>query len=115
MKKSIAFLAILFLLLIISAGFIARSYILRRRYQRRLEDAMGPGQLLATPRAQGSKIKRLGTLPKITNAWLAEGGDRWNQMMVSFIFLLIVILIPLKLMVLFASLANFCSAGLRQT
>jgi hypothetical protein len=86
-KKSIAFLAILFLLLIVAAGFVARSYILRNRAQRRLEDAMGPGQLLA-PRAQGSKIKRLGTMPKIFNTWLAESGDKWNQMMVS-IFLLV--------------------------
>lgn len=41
---------------------------------------MGPGVLLA-PRAQGSKLKRLGTIPKIINTWLAEGGDKWNQMM----------------------------------
>ena len=71
------------MLLIISAGIVVRSYILRRRYQRRLEDALGTGQLLA-PRAQGSKIKRLGSTPKIINAWVAEGGDKWNQMMVSF-------------------------------
>ena len=83
--KSFAFLAILSVLLIISTGTVfVRSYILRRRYQRRLEDhdALGPGQLL-TSRAQGSKIKRLGSMPKIINAWLAEGGDKWNQMMVS--------------------------------
>jgi hypothetical protein len=86
--NSIAFLAILFLLLIIAAGIVTRSYVLRRRAQRRLEDALGPGQLLA-PRAQGSKIKRLGTAPKIINTWVAEGGDKWNQIMVSFIFLLI--------------------------
>jgi len=37
--------------------------------------------LLLAPRAQGSKRKRLGAKPKITNAWLAEGGVKWNQMM----------------------------------
>lgn len=97
LKKSIAFLAILFLLLIISAGIVARSYILRRRYQRRLEDAMGPGLLLA-PRAQGSKIKSFSTMPRIFNTWLAEGGDKWNDMMVSFMLLLVsLILTQLKL------------------
>jgi len=76
----IAFLAILFILLFISACIVLRSYIVRRRYQQRLQDALGPGVLL-TPRAQGSKIKRLGILPKITHTWLAQGGDKWNQMM----------------------------------
>ena len=103
-KKSIAFLAILFLLLIISAGIVARSYILRRRYQRRLEDAMGPGLLLA-PRAQGSKIKSFSTMPKMFNTWLAEGGDKWNDMMVSFMHLLVslILMIQFKLIDPFSS------------
>ena len=49
---------------------------------------MGPGLLLA-PRAQGSKIKRFSKMPKVINTWLAEGGDKWNEMMVSYIFLLV--------------------------
>ena len=57
---------------------------------------MAHGQLLA-PRAQGSKIKRFGAMPKVFNTWLAEGGDKWNQMMVSFIFLLVTTLIQLIL------------------
>ena len=62
---------------------VLRSYIIRRRQQRRQD--MNPGLLLA-PRAQGSKLKRFGAIPKMLNTWLAEGGDKWNQMMVSFIF-----------------------------
>ncbi|KAF8817031.1 hypothetical protein BYT27DRAFT_7247596 [Phlegmacium glaucopus] len=76
----VTFLATLFLLLFVSCGIVLRSYILRRRYQRRLEEALGSGLLLA-PRAQGSKKKRLGTKPKIINTWLTEGGEKWNQMM----------------------------------
>ena len=64
-----------------SCGIVLRSYILRRRYQRRLEEALGTGLLLA-PRAQGSKRKRFGTKPKMINTWLTEGGEKWNQMMV---------------------------------
>ena len=63
---------------------------MRRRQRQRLEDAFGPHHLLA-PRAQGSKIKRLGAMPKMFDTWLAEGGDKWNQMMVSFIFVMILI------------------------
>jgi hypothetical protein len=98
-EKSIAFLAILLLLLIISAMVISRSYILRRRYRLRIEDVLGPGLLIA-PSAQGSKINRLGTMPKIINTWLSEGGDKWNQVMVSSIFLLeSLILMQLKLFI----------------
>ncbi|CAA7261492.1 unnamed protein product [Cyclocybe aegerita] len=76
----VTFLATLFLLLFVSCAIVLRSYILRRRYQRRLEEAMAAGMLLA-PRAQGSKRKRFGTKPKLIDTWLADGGEKWDQMM----------------------------------
>lgn len=116
---SITFLATLFVLLVVSCGIVLRSYILRRRYQQRLEEALGSGLLLA-PRAQGSKRKRLGTKPKIISTWLAEGGEKWNQMTVSLsqlssIFLFISsLLISLKLMIFITTLASLCPACLCQ-
>ncbi|KAF8158398.1 hypothetical protein B0H34DRAFT_454599 [Crassisporium funariophilum] len=41
---------------------------------------MAAGMLLA-PRAQGSKRKRFGAKPKILDTWLADGGEKWAQMM----------------------------------
>ena len=54
---------------------------MRRRYQRRLDDAMAGGLLLA-PRAPGSKRKRFGTKPKLFDAWLADGGVTWDHIKV---------------------------------
>ncbi|KDR82759.1 hypothetical protein GALMADRAFT_220749 [Galerina marginata CBS 339.88] len=74
----VTFLATLFLLLFVSCAIVLRSYILRRRYQRRLDEAMAAGMLLA-PRTQGSKRKRFGAKPKLFDAWLAGGGDTWDH------------------------------------
>ncbi|KAF9533282.1 hypothetical protein CPB83DRAFT_890380 [Crepidotus variabilis] len=75
----VTFLATLFLLLFVSCAIVLRSYIFRRRYQRRLEEAMAAGMLLA-PRAQGSKRKRFGSKPKMFDAWLTDGGEIWDEM-----------------------------------
>lgn len=78
---SVTFLATLFLLLFVSCAIVLRSYILRRRFQRSLDDAMAAGMVL-TPRAQGSKRKRFGAKPKMTDTWLTQGGEKWDSIMV---------------------------------
>ncbi|KAK0188016.1 hypothetical protein F5146DRAFT_1061620 [Armillaria mellea] len=76
------FLATLFLLLIISSSIILRSFMMRRRFQRRLEEAMAQGVVLA-PDHQGSRRKRLGKKPKLHEAWIAptRDADTWEDMM----------------------------------
>ncbi|KAF8908892.1 hypothetical protein CPB84DRAFT_1843256 [Gymnopilus junonius] len=74
----VTFLATLFLLLFVSCAIVLRSYILRRRYQRRLDEAMATGLHLA-PRAPGSKRKRFGAKPKLYDTWLADGGGTWDH------------------------------------
>ncbi|KAF9543305.1 hypothetical protein CPC08DRAFT_430371 [Agrocybe pediades] len=80
----VTFLATLFLLLFVSCAIVLRSYILRRRYQRRLDEAMASGMFLA-PRTAGSKRKRLGPKPKLYDTWLAPtasgGGVSWSDIM----------------------------------
>ncbi|KAK0487487.1 hypothetical protein IW261DRAFT_618726 [Armillaria novae-zelandiae] len=76
------FLATLFLLLIISSSIILRSFMMRRRFQRHLEEAMAQGVVLA-PHTQGSRRKRLGKKPKLHEAWIApsQDADTWEDMM----------------------------------
>ncbi|KAK0201728.1 hypothetical protein DFS33DRAFT_1386021 [Desarmillaria ectypa] len=76
------FLATLFLLLIISSSIILRSFMMRRRIQRHLEEAMAQGVILA-PRNQGSRRKRLGRKPKMHEAWIVPGhdADTWEDIM----------------------------------
>ncbi|SJL07544.1 uncharacterized protein ARMOST_10894 [Armillaria ostoyae] len=76
------FLATLFVLLIISSSIILRSFMMRRRFQRRLEEAMAQGVVLA-PHNQGSRRKRLGRKPKMHEAWIApsQDADTWEDMM----------------------------------
>ncbi|KIM43148.1 hypothetical protein M413DRAFT_443960 [Hebeloma cylindrosporum] len=42
---------------------------------------MAAGMVL-TPRVQGSKRKRFGAKPKITDTWLVPGGEKWDSIMV---------------------------------
>ncbi|KAF9267478.1 hypothetical protein L218DRAFT_995721 [Marasmius fiardii PR-910] len=75
------FVATLFVLLLISSTIIFRSYILRRRYQRNLQEALASGVIL-TPREQGSRRKRFRTRPKFYDAWLDPAGDdTWEDIM----------------------------------
>lgn len=82
---SVTFLATLFLLLFVSCAIVLRSYILRRRFQRHLDEAMAAGILLA-PRSQGSRRRRFGSKPKLFDAWFSEGGDSWEEINVSIYF-----------------------------
>ncbi|KAG7443060.1 uncharacterized protein BT62DRAFT_1009662 [Guyanagaster necrorhizus] len=76
------FLATLFLLLIISSSIILRTFVMRRRLQRHMEEAMAQGVILA-PHNQGSRKKRLGRKPKMYEAWIVpgHGADTWEDMM----------------------------------
>ncbi|KAL0069725.1 hypothetical protein AAF712_002994 [Marasmius tenuissimus] len=77
---SFTFVATLFVLLMISSTIIFRSYILRRRYQRRLQEALAAGVILA-PREQGSRRKRFRTRPKFYDVWFDTAGDTWEELM----------------------------------
>lgn len=54
---------------------------MRRRFQRRLDEAMAAGIVL-TPRALGSRKRRFGIKPRFYTSWLAQGGEKWDEMMV---------------------------------
>lgn len=70
-------------LLIISCSIVFRSFVLRRRYQRRLAEALAVGAVLA-PRVQGSRKKRFRTRPKFYDTWIsdAEKTSIWADLMV---------------------------------
>lgn len=76
----VTFLATLFLLLFVSCAIVLRSYVMRRRLRRRIEEAHALGIVL-TPRAQGSKRRRFGAKPKMFDVWISEGGCKWNDIM----------------------------------
>jgi len=82
LSTSVTFLATLFLLLFLSCAIILRSFILRRRYQRRLEEAMAAG-LVLTPRTPGSRQTRFGVKPKIFDSWFINGDEKWAEVQVS--------------------------------
>ncbi|KAJ4469016.1 hypothetical protein C8R41DRAFT_635383 [Lentinula lateritia] len=77
------FLSTLLVLLIISCSIVFRSFVLRRRYQRRLAEALAVGAVLA-PRVQGSRKKRFRTRPKFYDTWIsdAEKTSIWADLMV---------------------------------
>lgn len=79
--RRITFLATLFLLLFISCTIVLRSFIIRRRFQRQIDEALAAGIILA-PRAQGSRKRRYGHKPKFHTSWVAQGGEKWDEMMV---------------------------------
>ncbi|KAJ3868828.1 hypothetical protein EV359DRAFT_77346 [Lentinula novae-zelandiae] len=58
------------------------SFVLRRRYQRRLAEALAVGAVLA-PRVQGSRKKRFRTRPKFYDTWIsdAEKTSIWADLM----------------------------------
>ncbi|KAG5341620.1 hypothetical protein C0989_008599 [Termitomyces sp. Mn162] len=56
------------------------SFVLRRRYQQHLDEAYTAGIMLA-PQAQGSRKRRYGHKPKLYTSWVAQGGEKWMDMM----------------------------------
>ncbi|KAE9404045.1 hypothetical protein BT96DRAFT_447621 [Gymnopus androsaceus JB14] len=76
------FLSTLLVLLLISCSIVFRSFVLRRRYQRRLAEALASGAILA-PRTQGSRRKRFRTRPKFFDTWISEvePSSKWAELM----------------------------------
>jgi len=68
------------LLLFISCTIVLRSFIVRRRFRRQIEEAVAAGIILA-PRVQGSRKRRYGHKPKMFTSWVMQGGEKWDEMM----------------------------------
>lgn len=69
--NSFTFLATLLLLLAVSLTIVLRSLIIRRRFQRRVQDALAQGIVLSpTPGSGGSRRFGLGEKPRTWDAWL---------------------------------------------
>ncbi|KAG1723213.1 hypothetical protein EDB19DRAFT_1764213 [Suillus lakei] len=67
------FLATLFVLLLISASIIFRSFLVRRRFRRRVEDALGQGVFHdMQPSALGLTSRFIGKKPSVHEAWVEQ-------------------------------------------
>ncbi|EGN97997.1 hypothetical protein SERLA73DRAFT_182816 [Serpula lacrymans var. lacrymans S7.3] len=79
------FLATLFVLLLISSAIILRSFVLRRRFRRRVEEAIAAGIYIdVAPRAAaGSRTFRvLGEKPKFYETWITPtNNQKWDGLM----------------------------------
>jgi hypothetical protein len=77
------FLATLFLLLFVSSAIILRSFILRRRFRRRIEEAILAGVIPAPHTARVSRRRALGEKPKLWEARVYPAADdRWDTIAV---------------------------------
>ena len=77
------FLATLVLLILISFAIIVRSFVLRRRFRRRVEEALAAGAILPVPAPRGNRQRRdHRERPIIYDTWVKSGGEKWQYMMV---------------------------------
>ncbi|KAL0960968.1 hypothetical protein HGRIS_005965 [Hohenbuehelia grisea] len=77
------FLSTLIVLVLISGLIILRSFIIRRRINRSIQEALQQGILLPlnTPGGRGGKCKYVvQQRPKLYESWLADGGEMWDEM-----------------------------------
>jgi hypothetical protein len=86
---SFTFLATLFVLLLISASIIFRSFLIRRRFRRRVEDALAQGVFLdLQPSALGLTSRYIGEKPSVHEAWVEPDAihekSQWQAIMVCF-------------------------------
>ncbi|KAI5119201.1 hypothetical protein M0805_004456 [Coniferiporia weirii] len=74
------FLATLLLLLAVSCAIILRSLVIRRRFQRRVQEALAQGIVL--PPAPDQRRRAFGEKPKLWDAWIApeDGNILWHNM-----------------------------------
>ncbi|KAI9443200.1 hypothetical protein H4582DRAFT_1169189 [Lactarius indigo] len=74
------FLATLFLLLFVSSAIILRSFILRRRFRQRIEEAILAGVIVPNQTGRVSRRRPLGEKPKLweTRVFPADD-DRWDS------------------------------------
>lgn len=80
------FLATLFVLLLISASIIFRSFLVRRRFRQRVEDALAQGVVLdLQPSVFGLTSRYIGEKPSVHEAWVDQGAPReksqWQAIM----------------------------------
>lgn len=98
---SFTFLATILILVLLSASLVLRSYILRRRYRQRFQQALadglfadldrntfdGPGQFDPLG-GFGRSARQLGPKPVVWDTWAhpADKGDssRWSSVMASY-------------------------------
>ena len=77
--SSFTFLATLLLLLAVSCAIVMRSFVLRRRFRRRVEEALAAGIILP----QHPPRKRdFGEKPRLWDAWLTPTDTKWSSIMV---------------------------------
>ncbi|KZT60116.1 hypothetical protein CALCODRAFT_150477 [Calocera cornea HHB12733] len=83
------FLTTLLLLLTVSFGIVLRSFVLRRRFRRRVEAAIAAGVLLPGSLNAGRGDRRLQEKPKLWEVWMDEekaakgtDGAAWDDIMV---------------------------------
>ncbi|KAH9049931.1 hypothetical protein EDB84DRAFT_1433454 [Lactarius hengduanensis] len=74
------FLATLFLLLFVSSAIILRSFILRRRFRQRIEEAILAGVIVPNQAGRVSRRRALGEKPKLWEARVFPADDdRWDS------------------------------------
>jgi len=83
---SFTFLATLFVLLLISASIIFRSFLIRRRFRRRVEGALGQGVFFdLPPSGLGLTSRFIGEKPRVHEAWVEQSELRekahWQAIM----------------------------------
>ena len=82
------FLATLFLLLFVSSAIILRSFILRRRFRRRIEEAILAGVIPPPQTGRVSRRRVIGEKPKLWEARVfPASNDRWDGIIVRFLLL----------------------------
>jgi hypothetical protein len=86
--RRFTFLATLFLLLFVSSAIILRSFILRRRFRRRIEEAILAGVIPPPQTGRVNRRRVIGEKPKLWEARVCPAsGDRWDTIVVRFPFL----------------------------
>lgn len=73
------FLATLFLLLFVSCAIVLRSFILRRRFRRSMEEAIAAGILFTGPQT-GYRKRNIGEKPVMWDVSVAPSGWTWDDM-----------------------------------
>jgi len=77
------FLATLFLLLFVSSAIILRSFVLRRRFRRRIEEAILAGVIAPPHTRRTSRRRAIGEKPKLWEARVAHASDDgWHAIIV---------------------------------
>jgi len=84
---SFTFLATLFVLLLISASIIFRSFLIRRRFRQQVEGALAQGVYFnVSPSGLGFATHYIGEKPKVHEAWIKQSVSRektqWQNIMV---------------------------------